>query len=205
MRISDLAAAHDALAERFKTYEQVVDELPPVEVLNELRYALRAALELLALKEAAAPRHESTEKERELIARLDHALKCASHDLVDGLVIELGRFLRHLTDLPSTYEVVGSKFADIFADLQSAEKIIAQSRGDPANRSELYETKLYGKFEELSKHLRYLTRTAKPLIDQRQQAREQQQRRALWRWWAGIVAAASLGVLLTSLWNWFAN
>lgn len=199
MSISELVAAHNALAKRFKTYEQVVDELPPVEVLNELRYALRAALELLALKDASSSSHEAVgQKERELIARLDHAIKCAYHDLVDGLVIELGRFVRHLTNLPPTFEVVGSKLTDIFADIQAAEEVIAQSRGDPANRSELYETELYGQwFDKLSEHLHYLTRTAKPLIDQRQ-------RRARRYWLLGIIASAATGVALSNLWSWLA-
>ena len=44
MNVRDLAAQHDVLAKRFKLYEQRVGQLPPVEVLNELRYALRAAI-----------------------------------------------------------------------------------------------------------------------------------------------------------------
>ena len=48
MDVRDLAAQHNALAERFKLYEQRVGELPAVEVLNELRYALRAAVEFIA-------------------------------------------------------------------------------------------------------------------------------------------------------------
>lgn len=51
MNARDLAAQHNALAERFKLYEQRVGQLPPVEVLNELRYALRAAIELIALRD----------------------------------------------------------------------------------------------------------------------------------------------------------
>lgn len=108
-------------------------------------------------------------------------------------------------NLRSTYEVVGSKLADIVDDLQSVENIIARSRGDPENRSERYEAELYGKwFDKLSEHLRYLTWTAKPLIDQRQQAWEQQQRSERRWWWVGIAASALLGVLLTILWSWLA-
>lgn len=82
MQVRSLVAQHNALAERFKLYEQQVGELPPVEVLNELRYALRAAIEFISQRDA--PR-DHTERERELLARMDHALKCGYHDLIDGL------------------------------------------------------------------------------------------------------------------------
>ena len=68
MDVRDLAAQHNALAERFKLYEQRVGELPPVEVLNELRYALRAAIEFI-VRDAPNP---SGEREQELIATHTH-------------------------------------------------------------------------------------------------------------------------------------
>ena len=104
MHVRNLVAQHNALAERFKLYEQRVGELPPVEVLNELRYALRAAIEFIALQDEPAT---LTDHEQELIARMDHALKCGYHDLIDGLVIELVGFVDNLiTNHPkSTYEV----------------------------------------------------------------------------------------------------
>lgn len=77
MNVRDLAAQHNALVERFKLYEQRIGQLPPVEVLNELRYALRAAVEFIDLRHTPNP---SAEREQELIARMDHALKCAYHD-----------------------------------------------------------------------------------------------------------------------------
>ena len=49
MNVRDLAAQHNALAARFMLYEQRAGQLPPVEVLNELRYALRVAVEFIML------------------------------------------------------------------------------------------------------------------------------------------------------------
>lgn len=127
MDVRDLAAQHDALTERFKLYEQRVGQLPPVEVLNELRYALRAAIEFITLRDAPNP---SAEREQELIARMDHALKCAYHDLIDGFVIELTESLANLlqTYPTSTYAVVGGKVADIRRDIDEIQKVISQSR-----------------------------------------------------------------------------
>ena len=82
MNVRDLSAQHNALAERFKRYEQRVGEFPPVEVLNELRYALRAAVELIALKDAPNP---SAERERELIARMDMRLSVPIMTSLTGL------------------------------------------------------------------------------------------------------------------------
>ena len=47
MDIGQLAQIHHDLAERIKRYEQRTGESPPVEVLDEIRYGFRAALELL--------------------------------------------------------------------------------------------------------------------------------------------------------------
>ena len=53
--ITELTSLHDTFARRLKEYEQATGEFPPVEVLNEIRYALRAALELLAVKDGLIP------------------------------------------------------------------------------------------------------------------------------------------------------
>lgn len=71
--ITELANLHNAFARRLKEYEQATGEFPPVEVLNESRYALRAALELLAVKEGLVPEGDSSEAE--LSVRILHALK----------------------------------------------------------------------------------------------------------------------------------
>ena len=47
MDTAQLTAIHNSLAKRIKLYEQRTGEFPPVDVLNEMRYGFRAALELL--------------------------------------------------------------------------------------------------------------------------------------------------------------
>ena len=204
MDVRDLAAQHNALAERFKLYEQRVGELPAVEVLNELRYALRAAVEFIALKDAQNP---SPERERELIARMDHALKCAYHDLIDGLVMELTDFLANLlqTYPTSTYEVVDGKVADMRYDISAIEDVISRSRGNPESRTEVYEKELYdGWFEKLLEHRSHLT-AALPDIARLQEERDRNERALRRRSWYMLLLGAFLGALggmaLTILWG----
>ena len=172
MPVRKLVAQHNALAERVKLYEQRVGELPPVEVLNELRYALRAAIEFIALQDA--PRGNG-EREQELIARMDLALKCGYHDLIDGLVFELVGFIDNLIENhpESTYEVAGSKITSIRHDIREIEQIISESRGNPDNRAVAYEKELYDRwFETLLEHRGFLVRTAKPAILRRQEEKD---------------------------------
>ena len=206
MDVRNLVAQHDALARRFKVYEQRVGELPPVEVLNELRYALRAAVEFIALKDAPTSRPE---REQDLIARMDHALKCGYHDLIDGLAIELVGFIdRLITKYPkSSYEVAGGKIADIRHDISEVESVISESRGNPDSRATVYEQELYDKwFDRLVDHRRYLVDTAKPLIARRQDELDREGRSLRDRQWVMLLVGALVGalvsLLITSVWDW---
>ena len=202
MRVRNLVAQHNALAERFKRYEQGVGELPPVEVLNELRYALRAAIEFIALRDAPT---RDPEREGELIARMDHALKCAYHDLIDGLVIELVGFVDNLiANYPeSTYEVAGSKILDIRHHVGEIEEIISKSRGNPDSRTAVYEKELYDRwFETLLEHRNYLAKTAMPAILRRQEQMDDEVRRLRRRGWAMLLIGALVSALATIIWDW---
>ena len=46
MDVTEITRLHNVVAKCFKEYEQRIGRLPPVEVLNELRYALRAMVEI---------------------------------------------------------------------------------------------------------------------------------------------------------------
>lgn len=142
MDIAEFARLHDVLAKHFKEYEQEVGRLPPVDVLNELRYALRASIELLNLQ--AGPQ---SEKGTELKARIHHALLCAYHDSVDGLVRSIPRFLDDLRlKFPkSSREVAGPRMIEIMTHVKSAEREIAEARGKPDTRHQIYE-RLYSKW-----------------------------------------------------------
>lgn len=202
MDVPNLVAQHNALAERFKVYEQRVGELPPVEVLNELRYALRAAVEFIGLRDAPT---KKPEREQQLMARMDHALKCGYHDLIDGLTIELAEFVDHLiTEYPtSSYEVAGSRVVEIRHDISEIESVISESRGNPDRRAEVYEKELYDKwFEKLVDHRSYLVGTAKPLIARRQEELDREVRRLRHRQWIMLFVGALSSLLLKGIWDW---
>lgn len=211
MDVRDLAAQHNALAERFKLYEQRIGELPAVEVLNELRYAFRAAIEFIALKDAPNP---SPKREQELIARMDHALKCAYHDLIDGLVLELTGFVDKLTQTfpTSTYEVAGSRIADMRHDISTIEEVISQSRREPERRAEVYDKELYDEwFEKLLEHRSYLKAILPDIarlqekrdleIACRQEERDRRERGLRLRSWLMLLIGAIVSVVLTILWG----
>ena len=175
--ITELTSLHNALARRLKEYEQATGEFPPVEVLNEIRYALRAALELLAVKEGPIPEDDSSEAE--LSARILHALKCGYHDLIDGLVILIPGIIDGLRqNFPeSAYDVIGEELIQIQKDVRQAQALIAESRGKPAERQSIYDRKLYDEwFAKLLEHVRFL-KEAGPVIAQHENAKDQATRR----------------------------
>ena len=175
--IAELTSLHDTLARRLKEYEQATGELPPVEVLNEIRYALRAALELLAVKEGLTPAGDSSEAE--LSVRILHALKCGYHDLVDGLVILIPGIIDGLRQSfpESAYDVIGERMIRIRQDVRQAETLIAESRGKPAARQSIYDQKLYDEwFAKLLEHIRFL-KEAGPVIAQREDTKDRAIRR----------------------------
>ena len=135
MDVVEVGELHNRLARRFKEYEQTVGHLPPIEVLNELRYALRASIELLGTQA------EDAELTSKLMARIEHALFCAYHDLVDGLVIEVPSVLDQLRlEFPvSAGQVAGTRFIEIMSHVKAARDVIATTRGDPQSRACGYE------------------------------------------------------------------
>lgn len=175
--IAEFTSLHDTLARRLKEYEQATGELPPVEVLNEIRYALRAALELLAVKEGLI--REGGSSEAELSARILHALKCGYHDLVDGLVILIPEIIDGFRQRfpESTYDVIGERMIRILQDVRQAQTLIAESRGKPAARQSIYDQQLYDEwFAKLLEHVRFL-KEAGPVIVQRENAKDRATRR----------------------------
>ena len=175
--ISELTSLHNALARRLKEYEQATGEFPPVEVLNEIRYALRAALELLAVKEGLI--QEGDASEAELSVRILHALKCGYHDLVDGLVIFIPGIIDGLRQRfpESAYDVIGEQVIRIQKDIRQAQSLIVESRGEPDARQSIYDQKLYDEwFAKLLEHIRFL-KEAGPVIAQHENAKDQANRR----------------------------
>lgn len=198
MDVTEITRLHNVVAKCFKEYEQRIGRLPPVEVLNELRYALRAMVEILQLDQCGG---DSTQR-RELLARVQHALLCAYHDMLDGLVIEIPRMLDELRiAFPvASREVAGERLIEIANRLASVEREIARTRGSPTDRPEIYEELYTNWFATLMDDYAFLRRARIDIADHHEAAR-----RSSWRkYWKqaaiGLPTAFVIGWLASNLW-----
>ena len=161
--IEDILDLHKKLATRYKEYETTDGELPPIVVLNEMRYALRAIVKILG---QASFEHLSEEEQKTLHTSLqeaNHALRNAYHDLVDGILIQISRLMESLlVKYPvATANVLDEKRLEILHDINEVESYVVKSRGDGMNRKKLYETNIYEKwFATIVKHHRFLDQVA---------------------------------------------
>lgn len=177
MDIGSLTAAHNSLAKRIKQYEQRARQFPPTDVLNEIRYGFRAALELLDLADFS---QADPDKLGNLNQRIKHAIQCAYHDLVDGIVIEIMRLIDDITEQfpESSYAVAGDRLLAIADAVAQVEERIAESRGKPKDRATIYEATLYEQwFDKLADDLAFIQRTAIPNIVKHDIARRKRARR----------------------------
>jgi len=165
--IDRIVELHNKLSGRFKEYENCVGEHPSLDVLNEFRYALRALMELLAKLPPNVYEGLSNHDEVDHLAeRLRHALYCAYHDLIDG-VVDLTHSMSILCDhrAEAAIAVLGSKRVEIIDVLNDISDKISESRKDPPNRYKIYDQELYERdFPRLVEIKRFLTRTAGPEI-----------------------------------------
>jgi uncharacterized protein YdcH (DUF465 family) len=150
-----IIALHKKLSKRIKQYENKL----PFEVQSEIRYAFRAEMQIVEenLKEDSDPT-----KIDEAGARLLHALMCAYHDLLDGVVIDCSCYLdKFATEWSeASIRVLGAKRREIINDLREAEKLIEDSRGNLDGREDTYEALYDEHFARLLDHRKYLDEEA---------------------------------------------
>ena len=179
-------------------------DCPPVEVLNELRYALRAAVELLVAQGI------KSDGEIELRARIHHALLCAYHDLVDGLVIEIPKLLDELRlKFPiSSREVAGPRLIEIMSHIEDAKSTVKESRGNPDTRRKTYEELYTEWFDQLLGDFAF-ARNAQFDIAEHQQSQkvtEEENKathRAAWRRiWIALPISLVVGWIASDLWEY---
>lgn len=149
---TEIIALHSKLAKRIKQFEQITGEHPRVKTLNELRYTLRAVLVLISDNNELAedmidesPILKGQAKERAL-----HALYCAYHDLVDGVLVDLTEFMRLFTEkfTEASIEVLGKKRQDILEIIEEVESYISEAREHGLKRSKIYDEIIYDKYFE---------------------------------------------------------
>lgn len=162
-RLEEVIELHSKLAVRYKEYELTDGQTPPIVVLNEMRYALRASIKLLSqasfehLNDAELEVHEVS------IQEFSHALRNAYHDLVDGILIQISRMMDNaIADYPvAAAKVLGEKRLAILKDLNDVERHIAKSRGEGNKRQELYDTEIYEAwFAKIVDHYRFVDQVA---------------------------------------------
>lgn len=152
---SELVVLHDTVTGRVKEYEQRTGKNPPIEVLNELRYAFRGLVEWCSGQ--GSP--------EDALQHMRHGLMCAYHDLVDGLLIEFSRQLDSaIENYPdSTVKVLGSKRLEMLDVINRVEGKVAASRKDRDKRATIYEA-IYDKFDILAEQIRFFDQIALPNI-----------------------------------------
>ncbi|MEW8577292.1 MAG: hypothetical protein AB2562_06065 [Candidatus Thiodiazotropha sp.] len=151
--VSKIISLHGKVARRFKEYEHKTSEHPPIEVVNELRYALRAVIVLLG--HCTDPIINDADVDSEIEAgdafeRAMHALYCAYHDLVDGLHIELVGYMEKLTReyTNASISVLGEKRPEIIDFIEEVEHAMVESRGHGLKRTKIYDDKIYNEYFE---------------------------------------------------------
>lgn len=140
-----------------KQYENSTNDYIPPEVSNEIKYALRALIEIVEL-EADNDKKEELKHAEE---KVHHALLCAYHDLVDGLAIHLTDMMSTLTKdyLKESVQVLGNRRLDIIDFTNEVNNTISQSRETNKNRIKVYDEILYdGYFPKLLEYRNLLNR-----------------------------------------------
>lgn len=195
-KLTRIVELHKKLARRIKEYEQATGDFPPMEVLNELRYALRAFLELWEINNQAEPDEQAF---AHIEQKIYHALLCAYHDLVDGLVIDLTAEMRKLTEEypEAARDILGSSRIEILDLINQVEEKVVASRGKPSERKEIYEEELYDNwYTKLLEYRKQITRTILPEVADKHNLLEEQRRKSNTRN-RFMMLVGIMGVLLT--------
>lgn len=156
MEIHEIIGLHGKLAKRIKQFESSLEIYPPKEVLNELRYALRAVIELLECNIAGVTGDDFDHA----IQKSHHALLCAYHDLVDGMAIHVSLSLDKLSEdyLEESIVVLGSKRLEIIDFLNELNEKVATSREQPRTRKKIYEEEIYANyFDKLLEYRKFIS------------------------------------------------
>lgn len=194
-KLTRIVELHAKLARRIKEYEQAAVNFPPMEVLNELRYALRALLELWEIDKRDEFDEQSFAHAEQ---KVYHALLCAYHDLVDGIVIDLREAMTEMTEEypEAARDILGPRI-EILDLINEVEEKIAASREKPSERKKIYEEELYDNwFTRLLEYRKQITRTILPEVADKHNLLEEQRRKSNTRN-RFMMLVGIMGVLLT--------
>lgn len=178
---------HDNLARRVKEYEHRTEKNPPIEVLNELRYGFRGLVEWC----------NDPDDPDAALQRVRHAIMCAYHDLVDGLLIQLTEQLKITRERypEATVRVLGQRLLEMRKIINRVEEKVADSREHREKRAGIYE-EIYDEFDVLAEELKFFDQIALPEIISEADRLEARERRAKWTLWTGL-SIGVIGLILT--------
>ncbi len=174
-----IVTLHGKLAKRLKQYEQITGEHPPITVLSELRYTLRAVIVILDKKSEQTTGDDPITLDN-ANERAIHALLCAYHDLVDGVLMELTRYMTLFTEkyTEASIEILGAKRSDILDSIKEVEEVMVRSRGNGLKRPEMYDEEIYDKyFTTLVNYKNEITTSLLPSIVNRHQELDREKHR----------------------------
>lgn len=170
-----LFSLHVDLSRRLKEYEQVLDDMP-VEVLNEFRYAGRSTLQLVAILRkytdmAALKQSPDFKTYSDQYEHAEHAFRCGYHDLIDGLVYELTKYVDEMSEnlSPDAIAAMGDFRNEVLNDIDACNQLIVTSRGKLDQRDGFYEELYRDWFPKLLQHKKTLTRSVLPKVLEVQQ------------------------------------
>jgi len=197
-KLGGILGLHKNLAVRYKEYETADGDVPPVVVLNEMRYALRATMKLLSQASFDHLKDKELEAFNVSLQETHHALRNAYHDLVDGILIQISVIMDDLLELypVAAVNILGSKRLEILKDLNEVEKHVAASRGDGMKREQLYEVEIYDKwFSNILEHYQFVDQVAQVEILREHERLEEKRIFESRRFWITIVLSI-LGIVI---------
>lgn len=169
---------HKRISKRIKEYELEINGYPPRETSNEMRYSLRAVIDILILYSTNDdPEIDELHQAEE---RAYHALLCGYHDLVDGLFQDI---IGILSEILIHYEKdfiqeFGDKRSEIYSFVNEVKSKIVNSREETNCRRKIYDEVIYEDyFQQLLEYRKYLMEMALPHLIERDLRSEEEQKK----------------------------
>lgn len=137
-RLGDLAKHWNELEARTKEAEQFREE-PLVAAINEMRYAGRRIVDVLAILEKNGGRHDDEVEENLIVAK--NYLINADHDVTDGICFFAHRRLRRVIEWHGVEKIKKfcPEFEEFYPEIIKAQSIIRTSREDRSKRKSEYD------------------------------------------------------------------
>jgi hypothetical protein len=138
-RLAAIAARWNNVEPRTKEVELLRGETIYAAV-NELRYTGRKIADVLLLVAEGKEDPETLAKINEQLVVAENYLINADHDLTDSAVLFVGIRIKRIIEAHGLKKVIGvaPEYKELSQILEEAKSVVIKSRGDRANRTEVY-------------------------------------------------------------------